>query len=169
MKSFIILLLAISAGSSVSLLHEFHLSKSTVNYDSESAALQVTMHIFIDDLEDALKQQDLPRLYIGTEKEDSTADLHIANYIKSCFTLTKGSDTLEQLFIGKELSADLAAIWCYIEVPMDSSVGNLDFKNSLLMEVFDDQKNIMTFRKDKKRIDDFLLNKSDHHATIDFR
>jgi len=146
--------------------HEFHLSKSTVNFDTESSALQLTMHIFIDDLEDALALQQLPPLYIGTEKEDSTADVHIADYIASTLILTTGTDTLAQEFIGKELSNDLAAIWCYVEVPLGSTVSELSFSNSLLMEVFDDQKNIMTFRKDKKRLDDFLLDKSDHQSQI---
>jgi len=53
-----------------------------------------------------------------------------------------------------------------VEVPLGSTVSELSFSNSLLMEVFDDQKNIMTFRKDKKRLDDFLLDKSDHQSQI---
>lgn len=150
-------------------MHEFHLSKSTVNYDTQSQSLQITMHIFIDDLEDALAAKAVPKLYIGTEKEDSTANSYIAQYIANQFTISMGSDTLEQYFLGKELSEDLAAIWCYMEVPQVKLDDNIDFENGLLMEIFDDQKNVMEFRKDKKRYKDFLLQKSDHKATVDLR
>lgn len=148
-------------------LHEFHLSKSTINFDTKSNSLQVTMHIFIDDLETALAELEDTKLYIGTEKEDSKADHFIAKYIFDHFELRHRDSILEQSFLGKELSNDLVAIWCYIEVPIEGTLESLKIKNNLLMEVFDDQKNVITIKKDKKRKDDLLLNKDDFEAKIE--
>lgn len=150
-------------------MHEFHLSKSTINYDTESQSIQITMHLFIDDLEDALAAREVPKLYIGTEKEDSTANSFIGQYIADQFTLQVGKKALEQYFLGKELSEDLAAIWCYIEISDIDMNDDLQFQNDILMEIFDDQKNVMEFRIDKKRHKDFLLKKSDSKASVDLR
>jgi len=46
---------------------------------------------------------------------------------------------------------------------------DLQFQNDILMEIFDDQKNVMEFRIDKKRHKDFLLKKSDSKASVDLR
>jgi len=46
---------------------------------------------------------------------------------------------------------------------------DLQFQNDILMEIFDDQKNVMEFRIDKKRYKDFLLKKSDSKASVDLR
>jgi len=124
------------------------------------------MHIFIDDLEVALEQDSVPKLYIGTEKEDISADGYIAHYISDHFKLSVDGSTLENEFLGKELSKDLAAIWCYLEVPLDKELSEFDLSHDLLMEVYDDQKNVVTIKKDKKRKDDLLLDISDFEAKV---
>lgn len=148
--------------------HEFHLSKSTVNYDSASNSIQVSMHIFIDDLEVALDVQGTKNLRIGTGKEADDADTYISRYIEKQVQFFQGKDTLEQEFLGKELSADLAAIWCYIEIPINGQLQELTVDNRLLMEVYDDQKNIISVKKDKKRVKDWLFDIDDHSETTAF-
>ena len=147
-------------------VHEFHLSKSTINYNTADGSLQITMHIFIDDLEVALAEKGVSKLYIGTEKEDTTADLHISEYIAEHFKLKGDDKSLQPQFLGKELSKDLAAIWCYMEVTLDQELEQMDISHNLLMEVFADQKNVITIKKDKKRADDLLLDLSDFEAKV---
>jgi len=151
--------------SSFSLVHEFHLSKGTVNYDSKSSSLQVTLHIFIDDLEVALAKRGIEELKIGTEKESNDSDQHIKEYISDHLIFISDSDTLSQVFLGKENSDDLLAIWCYLEIE-DYKSGNLSVENTILTEIFDDQKNIVAFKVDKKRLKDELLDKSKTKATV---
>jgi len=124
------------------------------------------MHIFIDDLEVALAEKGVSKLYIGTEKEDTTADLHISEYIAEHFKLKGDDKSLQPQFLGKELSKDLAAIWCYMEVTLDQELEQMDISHNLLMEVFADQKNVITIKKDKKRADDLLLDLSDFEAKV---
>ncbi len=155
--------------SSGMLVHEFHLSKSTINYNTKNAALEISVHIYIDDLEDALQYAGVNDLQIGTEKEDSLTDGYIADYISDHMILsTSNRDTLAQYFIGKEISKDLAAIWCYVEVPVDIPLSSLEIDNNILMEIFDDQKNIVGIKKNKKRVDDLFLKKSKHTYKVNF-
>ena len=51
MATLLILLTGLWASFEDKTLHDFHLSRSEINYDSPSATLQVTVHIFVDDLE----------------------------------------------------------------------------------------------------------------------
>lgn len=126
------------------------------------------MHIFIDDLEVALAVQGTENLKIGTGKESAYADDYVASYIQGRMHLLNGNDTLQQQFLGKELSADLAAIWCYIEIPIGGKLEELTIDNSLLMEVYDDQKNIMSIKKNKKRVEDWLLDIDNHTESLIF-
>lgn len=151
-----------------SMMHELHLSNSHVNYDEKSMSVQVTMHIFIDDLELALKNDGITGLKIGTEKESPDADDAVADYIDQHFNLIVAGDTLQQGFLGKEVSEDLMALWCYIELPIDQMPQDLEVVNTILTREYDDQKNIVVFKKNKKRITDFLLDVKDISATVEY-
>ena len=62
-------------------MHEFHLSNTIVNYNSEEKAIQITMRIFIDDLELALQGIGHDSLKLCTSKEKQSAEQHVFEYI----------------------------------------------------------------------------------------
>ena len=47
--------------------------------------------------------------------------------------------------MGKEESEDLIAIWCYLEKTEIKELHSVAIKNSLLTEIYDDQKNMVSF------------------------
>jgi len=49
--------------------HNIHLSKSEVNYDSQSQSVQVSIMLFLDDLEAALKKGGAEDLKLYTNRE----------------------------------------------------------------------------------------------------
>lgn len=151
--------------------HEFHLSKSTVNYDTETNAIQVTLRIFIDDLETALATDGIKGLKIGTGTEVDSADYFVSAYIADHFVLTTAADTLLYQYLGKELSDDLQAIWCYLELPLEDGLPtgeDITLHNTILLKDFADQKNVVTVKKDKKRLADYLLGIDDYEAALKF-
>ena len=168
MKTLLLALLSFLSFSVTENAHEFHLSKSTINYDSDTKSLQITMHIFIDDLEVALAQQGVEKMRIGTGREAADADSYIASYIGKKMHIMNDQDTFQLSFLGKELSADLAAIWCYLETPVTKELGQVTIDNSLLMEIYTDQKNVMDIRKDKKRVKDWLFDIENHTGQMNF-
>ncbi|MCP3928162.1 MAG: hypothetical protein GY705_03570 [Bacteroidetes bacterium] len=123
-------------------VHKFHVSKCLVEYNEEAEALQMSMHIFLDDLEEALRQEGHDDLFLCTGKEAEGAEDHLRNYLKQQFQLEVNNEKREYAFLGKEISDDLAAVWCYLEIKQIKGFKNLKIKYSLLTEVFDDQKNI---------------------------
>jgi hypothetical protein len=138
-------------------LHEFHICKSDINYDTKSQTLQLTLHIYIDDLERALVVQGKKNTYIGSAKENQKTDEWVSQYLSSKFIITIDKQKSSPTFIGKELSEDKTALYCYFEIPVTSSAPQLTICNSILHEIFNDQKNIVKITKNKKRISEFLF------------
>ena len=126
--------------------HDFHLSKTAVHYNEEAKSLEVTMHIFIDDLELAMASQGIEAMYIATEKEHEHADSMIHKYISSVFQLRVDQQVVDFEFLGKEESEDLIAIWCYLEKKDITPMQTIAVRNSLLTEIYDDQKNMFSFK-----------------------
>lgn len=136
-------------------LHAFHISRTTLNYDSASKTYQLTIHIFIDDLTKCLEKKGYKNLNIGSKSESPQTDEALEKYIKEKVILTDGKP-MAMDFIGREFSEDGIALYCYLETKEVVYSKNLTVKNALLMELFDDQKNIIDLTKDKKRVGQLL-------------
>ena len=169
MKSILLIfLLALSPILLTNSLHEFHVSKCSVDYDAEDKALQITVHIFIDDLEEALRQQGVDELFIATEKEADNVDQYIDKYLQQRFEVLIEDQSVDFEFLGKETSEDLQAIWCYMEITNIETIESLTITNQILMEVHDDQKNIMNITGPEKKKAYFLFLKGNSTETIHF-
>lgn len=141
-------------------VHEFHLSKSVVAYSAPDQALQITLHLFIDDLEAALRAQGKDKLFICTDKEAETAEEAIYEYIQQNFQFEINQERKSYEFIGKEPSEDLQAVWCYLEIPSVTALQEMTIKNSILTEMFADQKNIVNIVGPNKKKSYLIMSKA---------
>ena len=126
--------------------HDFHVSRTEINFNEEEKILECSAHIFIDDLELALRSYSDLSLYIGTEKELVVADSLINVYLKDHFSLKVDGETLRMSWVGKEMTEDLSAIWVYFYQPWNGN-GELVCQNDILMGTFDDQRNMVEYRQ----------------------
>lgn len=149
-------------------LHEFHVSKVQVDYNLDDQAVQISMHIFIDDLEEALREQGVEGLFLCTEKESEDADKHLEDYLNQVFQIKIDEKTAPYEFLGKEPSEDLLAVWCYLEIPNIEQLEQLSISNSVLMEIFDDQKNIIQVTKSGKNQGYLLFSKGSSSDVVRF-
>jgi len=148
--------------------HEFHVSKCQIEYSEPDSALQITLHIFIDDLEEALRQKGADKLYIATEREHKKAEVHLYEYLQEAFKFTVNKQAADFIFVGKEPSEDLQAIWCYLEIPNLNEVKDVSITNTILLEVFKDQKNIVSIIGPSKKQGYFLFEQGNSTETIHF-
>ena len=139
-------------------LHEFHLSRTTINYDSEEMAIQISTSIFIDDLELALKENGHDSLKICTLKEKEDAEIFMHEYLNEHLQIEIDGLALNLSFLGKEPSDDLMAVWCYLEAYDVPSFSEIKVSNTILNTQFDDQKNITVIQIDKDNIAQILFN-----------
>ncbi|HKK75356.1 MAG TPA: DUF6702 family protein [Saprospiraceae bacterium] len=149
-------------------VHDFHLSKALVEYNEKEQAIQVSMHIFLDDLEEALRRKGLDDLYFCTKKEDEYAEAYMEAYLREHFTLTINGQETEYNFLGKEPSGDFQGAWCYIEVKDVSQLNEISIRNDLLMEIFEDQKNVIQLIGPNNKRGTLLLQRGREEETVKF-
>src|SRR5690606_23716519 len=142
LKAFFMVILLLPLKGDAVTLHPIHISVSEVRYDLLSQKLQVAIKIFADDLELALRDLGYTELKIGAPNESPLADEAIVNYLDKKFQVSLNGIIKRGEMLGRELSEDLIAVWCYLEYDVPSS-GNLSIQNEVLLETYDDQKNIM--------------------------
>lgn len=158
--------LTIGASSSV---HEFHVSKGMVEFKVEKSEVQISLNIFIDDLEIALKSKGIDSLYIGTEKEAIDADTSIEKYLSQVFQVEINQSGMgKSQFIGKEISEDLTSIWCYMRIPITEPIKELRVKNSILLETFEDQKNITSIVGPESAKSSFMSTRGDDEKIVSY-
>lgn len=156
-KGFLILLLPLLA---FTVAHKFYLSVTNIVYNEKDDALQITSRVFIDDLEDLLKERYDIIGNLGTDIESGLADEYLEKYLRTKFTLEINGEIKPFDFLGRKYDTDV--IIFYLEVPkVDlSSITSIQVKNEVLTDLYDEQQNIVHFKiKGKKK--SFVLIKSD--------
>lgn len=148
--------------------HQFHVSKCLVEFNEAEQALQMSMHIFLDDLEEALRRKGADDLFLCTKLESDSAENFMAQYIAKNFILEVNGEILEYEFLGKEPSEDLQGVWCYMEIYNVSSVKDLKITNNILLEVYDDQKNVVSIIGPDRRKGMMLLQRGQSSEQVSF-
>jgi len=123
--------------------HDFHMSKTTIRYAAEREQIQIEMHVFLDDLELALTEAGAPKLYIGTDLELKQAKATVARYLDKHFKLIWNGTELPVGLLGYELSDDLQALWIYLQAKSREMPTSLSVQNTVLTELYDDQRNLI--------------------------
>lgn len=128
-------------------VHPIHVSVCELRLNEKTRAVEVSLKLYIDDLEATLQADGFPDLQIGTEKESDLADKAIANYIARHLRIEADGRGLQPVYHGKEITEDYLAVWCYVEFPnLAGDARACRIVNDMLMELYDDQKNIMDIR-----------------------
>lgn len=146
--------------------HPFHVSVCDIEHDPETNALQISQRLFMDDLATGL--QKFHKIdYIDTYKPDNLQKLDslIGSYIKAKLFITVDGKDVSFNYLGSELEGD--ARWCYIEVKGIKSIEQADVANTLLVETFPDQENIVHF-KANGQLKSYKLNKREISHTFKF-
>ncbi len=152
--------------ASSTLVHDFHLSKTDVHYKTEQEALQLTVHTFIDDTEAGLKELENLDYKFFESTEHELTDSIFSVYLKENISIVIDGVEQEFVYLGKEASDDIQGVYSYLEVEGLSSFENITIRNSILMDQFDDQKNIINFKVDNKSKAFHILTKGDNQKEI---
>lgn len=162
------IILYLSLLLSSSSIHEVHLSKSELNFDTATQSIQLSIRLFLDDFELAIKNQGHSDVNLFGKREDPLSDDYIEDYLQSKLKVIVGQDTSEMAFIGREMSEDFMAIWCYLEVEHVPLGVDIQVVNSIFNEMYDDQRHVMVISKDNKRIDHWIIDEAPFTEKIRF-
>lgn len=149
-------------------LHDIHVSKCEIQWNNEASTLEVATQIYLDDLQKALSKQGAAELHLCTEKELKDADSYLKQYLSKRFEVTADGLSIPLTYIGKEPSEDLLAVWCYIELKVPANFTRLKIRYDVLMDLYDDQKNIVSL-KVKGKNGYMLFNSRHAEETINYK
>ncbi|MEL7339619.1 MAG: DUF6702 family protein [Bacteroidota bacterium] len=131
-------------------IHPFYFSLTQIDHNPQTNSLEITVKLFTGDIELALEAQGTGRMFLGeAQKEHIKADLYLERYLKQHFQLNVNGEAVQYEYLGKEVELDV--VWCYVEVANVADVRKLVIKNSLLVEEFEDQQNVVQVKIGKQK------------------
>ncbi len=125
-------------------LHKFYVSLVQMDYNEKNSSLEITMKIFTDDLENALKAKSGLLLKLGTPGELSETDSVLSEYISENFNLFLNGKELKYQYLGKETELDVT--WCYLEVTGIGTIEKIGITDKMLTEMFENQSNLIKIK-----------------------
>lgn len=122
-------------------VHKFYVSVTQIDLATDKKELQITMRIFVDDMNTALEKKHSRKFYIASNNI-TTEDLKLMkDYLKEHFSIKVNQKPKEVVFYTKEMEDDV--LICYLKVENVSKVTSLEVNNSLFLDVFTEQQNII--------------------------
>lgn len=128
----------------ISNLHAFHVSVSEIYHNSKTQSLEISMKIFIDDLELAVQGQGNAHFKLVQNSREEANSSILKKYISDRFKIEIDSNPIELEMVGYEV--DDNALLCYFESKKIKAINKIEFDNSIITEVYDDQINLIHFQ-----------------------
>ncbi len=129
-------------------VHPFHISVTEIVHKPEDKVIQMTVRLFLDDMEQGLREftsnQDLD---IFNKADLEYLNENIGKYVLENLALTTKKE-LELNYLGFEYDNDV--LYCYIESVKVKPFDQLTLTNTLLTTTFDDQENLVHVKKGGK-------------------
>ena len=124
-------------------LHEFYVSISYMEYDSERKAIEVQKKIFFDDFEIALKKKNNLDKFDILNSKTELVDKYIEAYVKENVSFEVNDKVYDINYLGHEYIN--GTINCYYEVLKIKKIKNIIITDRSLFSSFDEQENLIYF------------------------
>ncbi len=146
-------------------VHKFYVSATNIEYNEKQRSLQIISHVFTDDLEDLLQTRYSESLTLIKGNEHPAADEFIQKYFGDKFRITVNGGQRAVNYIGKEYDKDQLLV--YLEVEDVEPIKSIGVENSILTDLFPEQKNVIKVEYGGK-IKSLLLMRDSPGGTLKF-
>ena len=137
----LLLVLAIITSIAFTGVHKYYVSITKIEYVSEKQSVQIITRVFIDDFEKLLKERFDDKIILASDLDEIQVDTYIKKYLLSRLKITINGEEAVINFIGKEYDEDV--VQCYLEIENIDNIKSFSVENSVLYDLFSDQKNIV--------------------------
>ena len=137
-KLLILLLLPLLAFAGA---HKFYVSLTDIAYDQETKALQIISRLFTDDTDKLLRERYNEAVFLSAEEEHEQVDEYLERYLEEKFRISVNGIPREVNYLGKEYKTDKIVL--YLEVTNVEAVEEITVANTLLSDLFPEQKNVV--------------------------
>jgi hypothetical protein len=146
-------------------MHKYYVSLCEIEYLKEKQSIQITLGVFIEDLEFTLNKNSGIQLNLGSKIEVGNIDDYYKKYLNVHLQISVNGKNQSFKYIGKEYDGDIVRF--YLEIADIKEFKSIDVLNNILTEDFSDQKNIVKIKvKDFNKT--FYLNKSNYKSLLKF-
>lgn len=129
-------------------VHKYYISLCEIEYIQEQKSLQVTLNLFVDDIEFTLNKNHQIEMELNTDAEIINSDELLEDYLRHHFIVKVNEEIEKYNYIGKQYDDNLVRF--YLEITDIEDLKKLEITNTSLIKDFNDQQNII-----KIKVDDF--------------
>ena len=146
-------------------VHKFYVSVTQIDFVPKKQRVEITSRIFIDDFEKVLKKKHNKSIFLATKKQIPEADKLVAQYLQEKIRLVINNKPVKVDYLAMEIEDDV--LICYLKVPFSEKITTFEIFNSLFIESFEEQKNIVhtNINSNKKSV---LLTYSEQSSLLEF-
>ena len=135
--------------------HKFYLSVTQMEFDADKNRITAISRVFVDDLEETLRQRYDVQLALGTDREDEKASFYIRRYVEQKLTVEINNVPLEFSFAGFTYQNDQIVLLSEFSI-IDSDEYEIKVTNTLITDAYSDQQNLVHFRMNQKKQSEVL-------------
>ena len=139
--------------------HKYYLSLTQIEYRSEKQSIQITINVFMNDIEVALNKDYNIDLKLDTKKELKDNDVYFIKYLNDRLHFKVDNFSKKFNYIGKEYEGDL--VFFYLEIENIKEVNSIEIENKILTKHFPEQQNLIKSKVKKKHKSMLLTAKND--------
>lgn len=125
-------------------IHAYYVSVSEIYHNPKNSSLEISMKIFIDDLELAIRKFENSEFAISDQGTGAGTKKSIEAYLFDKFKIEIYEQPADMRMIGYELEDD--AVLCYIEIEKVREINQVNISNSIICEIYEEQINLTHFQ-----------------------
>ncbi|UCE93420.1 MAG: hypothetical protein JSV73_11545 [Flavobacteriaceae bacterium] len=122
-------------------IHKHYVSLTQIEFKEEKKAVQITMRCFLDDIEDAVEIRTGEKLELASKNEHEKAGIYMESYLRNKFNIWINGEQKDYNYLGKEYEDN--EVFFYLELENITDISSISVQNSILLEAFEEQQNIV--------------------------
>ena len=135
--------------------HKFYLSVTQMEFDADKNRITAISRVFVDDLEETLRQRYDVQLALVTDREDEKASFYIRRYMEQKLTVEINNVPLKFSFAGFTYQNDQIVLLSEFSI-IDSDEYEIKVTNTLITDAYSEQQNLVHFRMNQKKQSEVL-------------
>ncbi len=125
-------------------MHPIHSSVTNISYSTDKKAFEISVRLYKNDFQKVIFEKYNYRLQIDNSPLSDSAVFYMTDYIKRNLVFIikkKGYNN----FHFENCKTNFEAVWLTLTMPFKKNMSELIIHNSLLDDLFNDQKNLVIF------------------------
>lgn len=136
--------------------HSLHQSTAEAEYNEQTKKLEVSLTVFVNDLELALIRHS-ERLISLEKTPAAELDKQILSYLAKMFVVTDAAGEVSKMeWVGRQVDGDAGkegdpTVTLYFTIPLPQGVADAALQHAVLCDLFKDQANLLHLRDGLKK------------------